>query len=428
MNTASFIAERFAEITTIVLHIYFLYRTLDAKIELKKQILISAIFALIRMAYFILAFKYQLYFAVIAGIVYASFVFTGSFMMFTTWTIILVVLDGIVDASIISLILLFNNTAIEQIDKPGFIRIAIIIIAKVMLLTIYYFTTRKVDKSHPIERKDVVSLLMISVGGWILLEVIFKFMDIISDKSSQSLSAAGSIVLLLIMTNVISLYNRITLNSKELAQSKLQILTTEMTTEHIRQIDDLYAKLSSIRHDLHNHFSAISGYLNAKHYSALEHYLEDLTGLGIGLPEIVKHPVLNAIIGSRKKLALDSNINFSTNIILPEKSPLTDVDLCILISNILDNAFEANRKTNKPRFIDLCTRIVNSYWVVACHNATDKQEHFRATGYLKTTKNGGFHGIGTKQIHTIAEKSGGFVTYHQENYVFTILAMIKLPM
>lgn len=428
MTIGSFIVERFAEISTIVLHIYFLYRTLDVKAGIKKQVLAGALFVCIRMAYYFLGLEYRPYFSVLAGIIYASFVFVGQIRAYMIWVIISVVLDGIVETTIISFYLLLPNTVIEQVDSYGIIRILLIFVAKTILFSVYYLITRKIDKSNPINWPDYFPLFIVPAGCWVLLEVVFQFGDMLMGRVSSPLLAFGSLVLLLIMASVIALYNRLTGNGKELAQSKLQLRTAEMTQDHISQINDMYARLSTIRHDLHNHFAAISGYLNAKDYTALEQYIGKLTNFAVEIQEYVKHPVLNALICSRVAVAKDANIDFTANITLPDNLQIADVDLCILVSNILDNAFEANEKAVEPRFINLCTRVVNSYWVVACRNATCEQGRFRATGSLKSTKvAAGVHGIGTKQIQKIAEKCGGFVTYRHENYEFTTLVTIKLP-
>jgi len=273
-----------------------------------------------------------------------------------------------------------------------------------------------------------VPLLIVPIGCWVMLEVVFNGIDAHPIAMSETLLAAGCIVLLMIVASVIVLYNRITADSKELAHSKLQLRTAEMTQDHIDQINEMYSTMSTIRHDLRNHFSAISGFLGAKDYAAIEKYLAELTDFDMETQEYVKHPGLNALISSRVAVAQTANIDFSVSLTLPEELSITDVDLCILVSNILDNAFESNAKATEPRYINLCTRVVNSYWVIACRNATREQGRFRAAGSLKSTKEAdGVHGIGTKQIQKISEKYGGFVTYRHENYEFTTLVTVKMP-
>lgn len=428
MSVGATLVEHMVNLSTIALHIYFLYRTLDTKIGKNKQIIAGAVFICIRMAYYFIGFGYRPFFSVIACFFYAGIVFSGKVNMYLIWSTIAVVLDGIVDAAIINLYLLLPNAAISLVDLPGITRIILLVTSKAVLFLIYHLITRKIDKGGSMPWHDVTLLGIFPVGCWLLLEIVFKYSDTLPHKTPSLLLVSGSTFLLLMMASVIALYNRITANAKELAQSKLQLRTVEMTQDHIGQINDLYAKLSSVRHDLHNHFSAISGYLKAKDYEALSRYMNGLVDADMDSAEYVKHPVLNTLIGTRMAAAKEADIDFTISIMLPDKLPINDVDLCILMSNVLDNAFEANERVTDSRFISLHTRVENAYWVVACRNATCKRGRFRAAGALKSTKEAmGVHGIGTKQIQKIAEKTGGFVTYRHENYEFSTLVMIKLP-
>jgi sensor histidine kinase regulating citrate/malate metabolism len=170
----------------------------------------------------------------------------------------------------------------------------------------------------------------------------------------------------------------------------------------------------------------MTGYLKDGDYPALERYMGDLTGFGMEIQGYVKHPELNALISSRAAAAKKADIDFSADISLPANYQVADVDLYVLFGNILDNAFEAGEKAAAPRFVNLRTRVENSYWVVVCRNATREQGRLRTVGHMKSTKDAeGIHGIGTKQIQKIAERYGGFVTYRHENYEFTTLATIK---
>jgi hypothetical protein len=427
MTIQPFIAERLAEVSIIVLHIFFLYRTLDTKVGSHKQLIAAAVLVFIRTAYYAVGFGYRPLFSVLAGIMYASFVFAGQLRAYLIWTIIPVVLDGIVETAIVGAYLLLPNTAASQVDSYGFARIMLLIVARLALFAIYYWITRKIYKGHLISWQDCFPSLIVPVGCWALLEILFAFSNSAAGRMSSSLLTAGSVVLLSVMSNGIALYNRITADGKELTPSRLQLRTAELTQDHINQINDVYSKLSTVRHDLQGHFAAISGYIAKQDLNAIRDYMENIAYIDTEALEYAKHPVVNALIGSKAATAENSKIDFTVQIEMPDNLPISDVDLCILLSNILDNAFEANERLAEPRFVNLCTRVVNSYWVVACRNSTCEQRWIKTTDSLKSTKDSaGAHGIGTKQIQSIAEKSGGFVSYRHEGFEFTTLAMIKL--
>ena len=427
MILLEFIVERFSELSTIALDMFFLYRTLDTKINKKKQIIVGLIFICVRIAYYAIGFGFRPYFSVVAGLIYSYFVFSGKFRMHLIWRVISIVLDGIVGALIIGIYLLLPNNSATQVDSFSVDRMIFIIVTKIILFAIYYFITKNIDKSVSLKWKDCAFLLLVPAGCWVMLEVLFKYGDELPVNMSQPLMTIGSLVLTVIIVSVVALYNRLTTNLKELAHSKLQLRMAEMTKEHISEINEMYSRISTLHHDSHNHFSVISGYIKAKEFDVLEDYVADLTDEDTMLSGFVKHPILDTLISTRAKIANQENIHFTANIEFPEGLPVSDVDLCILIGNVLDNAFEANQKADHPHFINLNTRIIDSYWAVACKNTTREKGNSRLFGSLKSTKRTtGVNGIGTKQIQVIAEKTGGFVTYKHENYEFSVLAMLKL--
>jgi sensor histidine kinase YesM len=427
MNTVWFAVERLIELFSIFLHINFLYRIMDTKTSLKKQAAITSVFVLLRMLYYDFGLEFRPYFAVVSAVIYSNFIFAGKLETYVVWNVLAIVIDGIIDALVASVYLWLPNTSIGLIGVPGITRTIIAVIAKLLLFLSYSVAARKVDKNDEVNRWDCVLILLVTSGCWILLEMMFKYGKEISPGSARPMMAAGSLALLLIIISVVMLYNRIKADGRKLARSELQLHVLEITKAHISQVHTLYTQLSGLQHDLQNHFSAIAGYLNAQKYVALKEYIDNLVDIKMDIPYYISHPVLNILITSRLSLASEENIEFSPNLVLPEHLPVNDVDLCILISNILDNAFDAAKAVPGPKVIDFNAQIVNSYWVIACRNSVHKKGAFKSFCSIKTTKNTtGMHGIGTKQIKQIAEQTGGFVTYQHKGYEFFTLVMLRL--
>jgi hypothetical protein len=428
MNAAWFAVERFAEIATVALNIYFMYMIMDAKVALKNQIVAACVFVFAQMLYFWHGFGFRPYFAVLCSIAYACYVFAGDVRQYAVWSVLAVVIDGVVDIAVLSVYLLFSNASVELASGQGADRAAVVLSAKALLFLAYRFVARGVDKSNRIKGRDCALMLLVPIGCWMLLEALMKFGVALPRADAQPMLAVSGFALLMIIVSVVILYNRISLDGKELVRAKLQLRVYELTQEHVSQVKSLHAQLSSVRHDLHNHFSAIHGLIAAKKYGALDEYVAKLVDIGADILDYCDHPAINALVSSRASAANAEGIKFEASLMFPESLPIGDVDLCILVGNILDNAFEAGKAACEPRFINLSARVVNSYWAVACRNSVREKGAYRSFGSIVSTKdNSGMHGIGTRQISAIAEKTGGFVTYRRKEHVFSTLAMLKMP-
>jgi sensor histidine kinase regulating citrate/malate metabolism len=237
-----------------------------------------------------------------------------------------------------------------------------------------------------------------------------------------------NLLLLLVISFTVLHHNHITSRERELSRLKTKTFMTEMVENHIFEVTDAYDKLIALRHDIRNHIYAIKGFIVNAQYDSAILYIDNLYVNSVNKYEYTTHVVLNALISTRAVLAKNRNIIFNVdNIVLPKIIPLTDVDICILFGNILDNAFEAITKVIDSPYIDISSSVRDSNWIIACRNSTADSRNYNAVGFLKSTKSDASHnGIGTRQINEIAENNGGFVSYKCKDNEFTILVSLSL--
>ena len=110
-----------------------------------------------------------------------------------------------------------------------------------------------------------------------------------------------------------------------------------------------------------------------------------------------------------------------------EKNSIKPVDMCIILSNALDNAIEANQTIDDPdgRYIKLKMYGNGSYTVISVTNPTDKiPVKSSGNSYITSKKDNENHGFGLKSIENTAKKYDGEMLTKCEDSVFTLV--IKL--
>ncbi|MCL1803618.1 MAG: GHKL domain-containing protein [Eubacteriaceae bacterium] len=432
MSAASFAVEMLGYAATILAQLYFFCRTMQERAGKGERAIASSIFFVVKMAMaLIMAWgAYRPYISLALCIIYTLFIYEGSYLMRVAWPLAAIAIDGIVESAVISAYLFLPGSSMQAVVSPGLARSALVITTNSALFAAYWLCTLKVDKTRAaVDWRDGILLIAIPAGCWAMLEAVFAYGDLLPPEAASRFMAAASFSLLLVIASAIALSNRIAASAFELAQSKIQLNAAEMSRGHIAQLNELYERLSAVRHDVRSHLAAILSYLSAGEYSAAESYAASVIELGAGGEgySYTGHLVLDALIGAKASAAKESGISFAVEIQMPEKLPITDVDLCILFSNLIENAFEADQSAHSCRHVRLSAQPMDSYWAVACRNGTNRQGRFRASGSIKSTKKGqGVYGIGTKQIQKIAEATGGFVEFRLENYEFSALAMLKM--
>ena len=105
---------------------------------------------------------------------------------------------------------------------------------------------------------------------------------------------------------------------------------------------------------------------------------------------------------------------------------MSDIDLCVLIGNLVDNAVEACVKiTDKnQKFIRIYIGIFKQQLYISVSNSTNEIMRKIDEEYI-TTKRGN-HGHGLKRINNIVNKYDGFINRQNEPGVFVTEVLVPL--
>ncbi len=214
---------------------------------------------------------------------------------------------------------------------------------------------------------------------------------------------------------------------KELAELKEK--QAELLERDYNVLNKAYSENAKTFHDMHNHIGAVRSLLTAEKYDKAIEYLDDLQKPVSGMTTAVwtGDETVDYLINSRIAAAQNENISFETQIEFPKGTNIGGADLCAVLGNLLDNAFDAVRKdsTSESRSIKLTIRRINCMLVIKVTNTFSGE--LRATdGKLRTTKTEkGLHGWGIESARTAAEKYSGTVRTTAENGVFTAVATMS---
>ena len=113
------------------------------------------------------------------------------------------------------------------------------------------------------------------------------------------------------------------------------------------------------------------------------------------------------MVGYYCALAKREQIPFSVQLDLPECLPVDEIDLCLVLSNLLENALEASLRTAPARRrIELTAYLHgNSLALIQVENTYDGVIREKDGVFLSSKRKG--DGVGIQSVRHIAEKSGG---------------------
>lgn len=195
------------------------------------------------------------------------------------------------------------------------------------------------------------------------------------------------------------------------------------------EVQNIYQTMRAWRHDYHNHMQAIKALLGMKKMAELSDYLDnlekDLDSIDIAIR--TGNVGLDAILSSKVSIARKNNIEVNCTAKVPEDLKISDVHLCAIVGNLMDNAIEACEKIpagTSPRFIRIYIGLFKSQLYISISNSTC-EKHRRRITELVTSKLGE-HGFGLRRIDKLAEKYDGYVNRKNEPGIFATEVMLPL--
>ncbi len=201
----------------------------------------------------------------------------------------------------------------------------------------------------------------------------------------------------------------------------------KLLKNEVDEVHNIYLTMRGWRHDYHNHMQSVKAYLamnnlaEARAYlDALEQDLEDINLL-FNTGNINADAVLNAKIS----LAVKKGIKVDYKAVVPKTLAVSDIDLCVVIGNLIDNAVEACEKVApEHQFIRLYIGILQKQLYLSVSNATCETVRKFDERYISSKR--GNHGHGLKRINKIVDKYGGFINRKNEPGVFVTEIMLPL--
>lgn len=172
------------------------------------------------------------------------------------------------------------------------------------------------------------------------------------------------------------------------------------------------------RHDFRQSIRILAELYDDGNEEALGRYLHQFVS---SLPEndvrsFCDNIALNALLNYYDHLTQQEGIRFSVQVRLSESHPVSDVDLCSMVGNILENAVTACLKAEEKRIqLTILTEDAAQLYIVAVNtfNGVVKLSDGR---YLSTDRRGS--GIGISSVVSTAESYGGVALFSHSGTEF----------
>ncbi|WP_204792360.1 sensor histidine kinase [Olsenella profusa] len=209
-------------------------------------------------------------------------------------------------------------------------------------------------------------------------------------------------------------------------ESSTERFQQEVLSRQYDEIRSIYLDMRGWRHDYHNHLQVMKAQLAAGQLDELSAYLDELESDLDRVDTYVKsgNLMVDAILNSKLSLAERDGVEVTCKATVPDELAVDDVDLCVILGNLLDNAIEACEKIDGRRWLRVYVAARGAQLYASIQNSAVEDPSFNQRNYISEKR--GNHGLGMKRVAAVVDKYEGYLNLANEPGVFA--AEVSLPL
>lgn len=214
----------------------------------------------------------------------------------------------------------------------------------------------------------------------------------------------------------------------ELQRSMLEAALKQAEVE-VKALRSVETQVAVYQHDMRHHLAAIDGFLTAQQPERARAYIQKVQADvdAITPRHFCENELVNLLCSSFSEKASRMGVRFTVDAALPKELPLSDTELCSILSNGLENALHAVEPLAEPlRWVKLYCGLRFNKLLIEVQNPMASADRLTMRDGLPATQRDG-HGYGCRSIHSIAAQHGGLCTFDAAHGVFTLRVMLPLP-
>lgn len=195
-----------------------------------------------------------------------------------------------------------------------------------------------------------------------------------------------------------------------------------MQIKHFEKIKQKNVEMQKYKHDIQSHITYLNYLLNQGNVSKALKYVESMKmNLSIWKQKYYSgNDVIDAILNEQSSIIESNNIYLEIKGQLPNNIRISNYDLCVIFSNVLNNAVENAIESQDSKYIKIKLGVFNDYINIAVINSTKNKNDLRTTKKDKDN-----HGFGIIILREYVKKMSGHLKILNRGNEFEINIIIR---
>ncbi len=356
----------------------------------------------------------HIFVSICGHILLATVLFDGKKVVLGELAILVHFLISVVDALCMGITLLFLNGQVLVLESNRFFEVIANNVGMVLVLIMILLShkKRRVIRSYLIQfnsKKFFYYLLYIILSAVIIgfAQIAALDTDIVYRLRAVFVIGASLfgvlIIALGIMVDVLVLQKE---RLNELVGENMKCI--EEQTRQYQLLNKKQTQLRKFRHDYNAHMNALEWLSSQEECGKVHQYIADMQGMRKSFDYINTNNVIgDAIINEFYEKGLEENIEVKVIGKFSDELRIKETDLCVILSNMVKNAYESTQKCDKNRKLLISIGICKERVLITIKNPV-KEEPIIRDGLIETSKSDGEnHGFGLRNISDAVKRNDG---------------------
>ena len=305
------------------------------------------------------------------------------------------------------------------------------------LIILILFPFLLLSKKSIVLRNAMRGLSVFPVKAFILIIVTLSFAASLENNVLSLIFTSGSDLVLvkaiaLVLTPLLIfliIYFMVIHNSRSMFEQTVVALTQQisMQVSHYESLNAHENEMRKFRHDYTNMIICLQALLEANDVAQASTFVDDMSDrFDYGKPAFdTGNYIADALLSEKSQKAGQYNISFVFSGFIPS-SRITNLDLCIILTNALDNAIEACAEINGSKVIEISSEIKNNFWFLQIKNPVLHQVPIKNNTVLTTKSDSFRHGFGLYNVELTTKKGNGNMKLSCSDNAFTLETVMAL--
>ena len=347
----------------------------------------------------------QMVLGVVVIIGYSMIVMRGGLWQSITIALVLLVNTLLVNlATSLCVEILSWYRGAEQIINTTASKMAYVAFNRIVFIIIFYIWGRVLAKRRIIKKEEWLMLAVYFIADSVAAVALILWTYVRHFDGRDYIYVLAIEISIIVMTVVpLAIANSISYKNEYEKRNELANLKLQAQRADIIRMDKEYQDIRKIRHDM------------VKHLNIYMHLLND------GDYEVAGNNLVNSVLNEKKVLCEHENIKMQVEVTASVDGE-RELDIAVMLSNLLDNAVEAQKKItqDKPRSIFLKIFSYENKYSILIKNTVAKSVLQNNPRFITDKANRYLHGIGMKSIEHTVDKNGGYIQRYEEDGMFCV--------